>query len=154
MWEEECRGAVYRMPQFTGAQKQLLVRMAGRINHGARLRDRTRQFPCHIRENTSHLILIIDNKKPPVPRPIRRASAIAFNFEELFTLDDEALLEHFELVRRVNPMLVPHGFQPDACRITRAPKTITLRFYRRVASDEYGAEIFRFSFRRPASFES
>lgn len=113
----------------------------------------THQFSCQIREITPCLILIIDNKVP-VPRPIRRASAIAFNFEELSTLDDEALLEHFELVRRVNPTLVPPDFQPDACRITRAPKTITLRFYRRVATDEYGAEIFRFSFRRPASFGS
>jgi hypothetical protein len=102
---------------------------------------------CHIRFSLVRI-------KVPVPRPIRRASAIAFNFEELFTLDDDALLEHFELVRRVNPMLVPPDFQPDACRITRAPKTITLRFYRRGASDDYGAEIFRFSFRRPASFES
>jgi hypothetical protein len=90
----------------------------------------------------------------PVPNPIRRVTAIAFNFEELFTLDDEALLEHFELVRRVNPMLVPHDFHPDACRITRTPKTITLRFYRRVASEEYGTEIFRFSFRRPPGLES
>lgn len=88
-----------------------------------------------------------------MPTPIRRAATIAFNFEELFTLDDEALLEHFELVRRVNPMLVPRDFHPDACRITRTPKTITLHFYRRVASDEYGAEVFRFSFRRPAGFE-
>ena len=89
-----------------------------------------------------------------MPTPIRRAATIAFNFEELFTLYDEALLEHFELVRRVNPMLVPPDFQPDACRITRAPKTITLHFYRRVASNDYGVEIFRFSFRRPAGLES
>jgi hypothetical protein len=89
-----------------------------------------------------------------VPTSIRHAAAIAFNFEELFALDDEALLERFELVRRVNPMLVPRDFQPGACRITRAPKTITLRFYRRVGADEYGAEVFRFSFRRPVGLES
>ena len=89
-----------------------------------------------------------------MPTPIRRVSVIAFNFEELSTLDDEALLEHFDLVRRVNPMLVPYDFQPETCRITRAPKTITLHFYRRVGSEAYGAEIFRFSFRRPASFGS
>jgi hypothetical protein len=89
-----------------------------------------------------------------VPSPIRRINAIAFNFEELFALDDEGLLERFELVRRVNPMLVPSDFQPDACRITRTPKTITLHFYRRLGSEEYGTEIFRFSFRRPRSSES
>jgi hypothetical protein len=89
-----------------------------------------------------------------VPIPFRRVTAIAFNFEELFALDDEALLERFDLVRRVNPTLVPHDFQPDACRIVRAPRTITLRFYRRVGSEAGGAEIFRFSFLRPANFGS
>ena len=89
-----------------------------------------------------------------MPTPIRRTSTIAFNFEELFTLDDEGLLERFELVRRVNPMLVPADFQPDACRITRAPKTITLHFYRRQGSDDYGTKIFRFSFRRPKGSET
>jgi hypothetical protein len=79
---------------------------------------------------------------------------IAFNFEELFALNDEALLERFQLVRRVNPTLVPQDFQPDACRITRTPKTITLHFYRRAASQEPEAEIFRFSFRRPASLDA
>ena len=79
---------------------------------------------------------------------------IAFNFEELSILSDEALLEHFELVRKVNPTLVPQEFQPDACRITRAPRAITLYFYRRAASEDLGTEIFRFSFRRPASFDS
>jgi hypothetical protein len=89
-----------------------------------------------------------------VPIPIRRVSVIAFNFEELATLDDDALLEHFDLVRRVNPTLVPYDFQADACRITRAPKTITLHFYRRGGSEAYGAEVFRFSFRRPAGLGS
>lgn len=85
--------------------------------------------------------------------PVRRVAVIAFNFEELSLLSDEALLEHFELVRRVNPMLVPSDFKLDACRITRAPKTITLRFYRRAVSAGYETEVLRFSFRRPASLE-
>ncbi|MBV9999586.1 MAG: hypothetical protein JO015_10800 [Verrucomicrobia bacterium] len=85
----------------------------------------------------------------PVSTPVRHASVIAFNFEELFARDDQALLGHFDLVRRVNPMLVPYDFQAEACRIVRASTAITLYFYRRAGSDEYGAEIFRFSFRRP-----
>ena len=78
---------------------------------------------------------------------------IAFNFEVLFALDDEALLEHFQLVRRVNPTLVPQNFKPDACRITRAARTITLHFYQRAASQTPETEIFRFSFQRPASLK-
>jgi hypothetical protein len=87
------------------------------------------------------------------PKRAPRVTMIAFNFEELFALSDEALLEHFELVRKVNPTLVPQDFQPDACRITRAPKAITLHFYRRAVSEGLAMEIFRFSFRRPASFD-
>jgi hypothetical protein len=89
----------------------------------------------------------------PVPTPIRRVTVIAFNFEELSVLDDDALLDHFELVRRVNPTLVPYDFQADTCRVRRAPKTITLHFYRRAASEGDEVEVFRFSFRRPASLE-
>jgi hypothetical protein len=84
-----------------------------------------------------------------VSAPNRRVFVIAFNFEELFALEDEALVERFLLVRRVNPALIPRGFRPQACRITRTRRSITLHFYQREISGEYGPEVFRFSFRRP-----
>jgi hypothetical protein len=81
-----------------------------------------------------------------MPTPVPCATTIAFNFEELLQECDEAVLQRFELVRRVNPTLVPSDLRADACRIVRAPDAITLHFYRRESPEELGTEIFRFSF--------
>jgi hypothetical protein len=81
-----------------------------------------------------------------MPTPLRCATMIAFNFEDLLQASNEDLLQRFGLVRRVNPMLVPTDVRTEACRITRAPDAITLHFYRRESPEEVGPETFRFSF--------
>ena len=84
----------------------------------------------------------------------RCVAVIAFNFEELLQASDQAVLDRFQLVRRVSPTLVPQDFEADACQITRAPEAITLHFYRRGTSEELGTEIFRFSFQPAGRRES
>lgn len=78
--------------------------------------------------------------------PIRHATTIAFDFDFLSQENDEAILKRFDVVRRVNPTLVPSDFRADACRIVRDPDAITLHFYQRDTPEEAGTETFRFSF--------
>ena len=82
-----------------------------------------------------------------MPKPLRCVTTIAFDLEALSQQPDEAILRRFELVRRVNPAVVPQDLSTDTCRITRGVKAITLRFYRRETPGERGREIFRFRFR-------
>ena len=80
-------------------------------------------------------------------RSLPCVTTIAFDFEALARQPDAALLRRFELVRRVNPTLVPQDVPTATCRITRGVKTITLHFYRRESPEGRGPEIFRFRFR-------
>ena len=80
----------------------------------------------------------------------RESSAIAFDFEHLFRLSDEAILRRFRLTRKVNPAVVPPDFQPNVCWISRDLEAITLHFLRQNSPQDPGTEIMRFSFQPPA----
>jgi hypothetical protein len=79
----------------------------------------------------------------------RQCSAIAFDFEDLFRLSDEAVLRRFRLTRKVNPAVVPPDFRPNVCQISRDLEAITLRFLRQETAEDPGTEILRFSFQPP-----
>jgi hypothetical protein len=81
-----------------------------------------------------------------MPTPIRCASTIVFDFEGLLQEPEEILLQRFELVRRVHPMLVTPELRTEGCRITRAADAITFHFYQQETPQESGTEIFRFRF--------
>jgi len=81
---------------------------------------------------------------------IRQVSALVFDFEDLFRLGDEAVLQRFRLTQRVSPNMVPQDLRADACQITRDLNAITLRFLRRATQDAPETEIFRFTFEAPA----
>ena len=81
---------------------------------------------------------------------IRQASALVFDFEELFRWSDEAVLQRFQLTQRVSPNVVPQDLHADACQITRDLNAITLRFFRKTGPEAPETEIFRFVFEAPA----
>ena len=82
---------------------------------------------------------------------IRQASALVFDFEELFRWSDEAILRRFRLTQRVNPNVVPQDLRADACQISRDLNAITLHFFRKASPEAPETEIFRFIFEPPAS---
>ena len=84
--------------------------------------------------------------------PIRvcQASALVFDFEDLFRWSDAAVLQRFQLTQRVNPNVVPQDLRADACQITRDLNAITLRFLRKANPEAPETEIFRFIFEAPA----
>ena len=88
-----------------------------------------------------------------MPTNLAHATAIAFDFEDLFRSSDDTLLKRFGVMRAVRPGLVPADFRPDACRIRRDADAITIEFIRRENADDPGAEVFRFSF-QPAKSSS
>lgn len=81
---------------------------------------------------------------------IRQASALVFDFEDLFRWSDEAVLHRFRVTQRVSPNVVPQDLRADACQITRDLDAITLHFFRKASPEAPETEIFRFIFEAPA----
>ncbi|HEY0790115.1 MAG TPA: hypothetical protein VGD78_03515 [Chthoniobacterales bacterium] len=81
---------------------------------------------------------------------VRHSNAVAFDFQNLFRLSDEAVLGRFRLTRKVNPAVVPADFRPSVCWISRDLEAITLHFLRQDSPEDPGTEILRFSFEPPA----